>query len=512
MQSNENKQIAINIIAQISVFVISLGINFLLTPFIVHNLGVEAYGFVGLSNNIIDYMQVITIALNSMAGRFITMEYHKGNIEKANKYFSSVFYANCILSAIVFVICMALMWYLEFIISIPENMILEVKLLFLLLSVNAVINLLFNVFIVPPFIKNKLEVSSMRNFISTFLRMILLVMMFSFLAPHIWYLGISAVVCSIYLVIANIFIKKRLTPELHVLSSDYDWNYVKEILNSGTWNVVNKISVLLEKGFDLLLANWFISAFVMGLLSITAQITVLIPKVITLVASSFAPSITEQYAKGDTVAINRSVFKSIRLMSLLVIIPLSFFYVYGNVFFALWLPNQDSSLLQIILVLSTIDMIFGMPLEIFWSVFTVTNKIKVPAFTMLIVGGLTFFTLLVLLNIFDNPTIQLMCLATTRMIWNTIKNLTFLPIYGAKCLNLQWNFFYKSMTRPIIGIIFTLIFCQSFRIFYIPNNWISLILAGGIVTFIGFFIGAQFILTKNDKQFILSKLHLRKHA
>lgn len=496
--------------AQVAVFAISLCITFFLTPFIVKNLGVEAYGFVGLSNNIIDYMQVITIALNSMAGRFITIEYHQGNLQKANRYFSSVFFANCILSAIVFTICLVLMWYLEFVISIPINLIFDVKLLFFFLSVNAVLNLVFNVFIVPPFIKNKLEISAMRNFISTFLRMVLLVLFFSFLVPKIWYLGISAIVCSVYLVVANIIIKNKLTPELHISRKDYEWKYVKEILVSGTWNVVNKVSVLLEKGFDLLLANWFINTFMMGLLSITAQISVLIPKVIGLIASSFAPSITEQFAKGDTEAINRNVFKAIRIMSLLVIIPLSIFYVYGDAFFALWLPDQDSSLLQLILVLSTIDMIFAMPLEIFWSIFTATNKIKVPALIMLVVGGLSFLSLLILLSIFENQTAQLLCLASTRMVWNTIKNLTFLPIYGAKCLNLQWNFFYKSMFRPILGIIFTLIICQLFRLLYLPNTWLKLASVDIIVVMIAICIGSQFILTKNDKQYILSKLHLKK--
>ena len=506
MSRSENKQLAINMFAQVAVFGISLCITFFLTPFIVNNLGVEAYGFVGLSNNIIDYMQVITIALNSMAGRFITIEYHKGNLQKANQYFSSVFFANCILSVIVLVICIALMLYLEFVISIPTNLVFDVKLLFFFLIINAVLNLVFNVFIVPPFIKNKLEISAMRNFIFTFLRMVLLVILFSFMVPKIWYLGLSALVCSIYLTIANIIIKNRLTPELHVLSKDYEWKNVKEILVSGTWNVVNKVSVLLEKGFDLLLANWFISTFIMGLLSITAQITVLIPKVIGLIANSFAPSITEQFAKGDTDAINHNVFKSIRIMSLLVIMPLSFLYVYGDVFFALWLPDQDSSILQLILILSTIDMLFGMPLEIFWSIFTATNKIKVPALVMLAVGGLTFFTLLILLTIFDDQIVQLICLASTRMIWNTIKNITFLPIYGAKCLNLQWNFFYKSIAKPIFGIVITLLACQLARLIYHPISWMMLILAGLSIVFIAMITGGLFILTKSDKDFILSKI------
>lgn len=107
--AGQNKQLAINMLAQVVVFLVQMGINFLLTPFIVKSLGVEAYGFVGLSNNIIGYLQLATVALNSMAGRFITIEYHKGNLEQANKYFSSVFYSNVVISAALAIISIILL-------------------------------------------------------------------------------------------------------------------------------------------------------------------------------------------------------------------------------------------------------------------------------------------------------------------------------------------------------------------------------------------------------------------
>lgn len=63
-----------------------------------------------------------------------------------------------------------------------------------------------------------------------------------------------------------------------------------------------------------------------------------------------------------------------------------------------------------------------------------------PAIAMFVTGGLTFLSLLVLLYIYKDPTAQLICLASARTFWNIIKNLTFLPFYGARCLNLKWNF------------------------------------------------------------------------
>ena len=68
---NPNKQLSLNFALSIINFVIGTAITFFLTPYIVSTLGRAAYGFIGLSSNIIGYTSLITIALNAMAGRFI---------------------------------------------------------------------------------------------------------------------------------------------------------------------------------------------------------------------------------------------------------------------------------------------------------------------------------------------------------------------------------------------------------------------------------------------------------
>lgn len=56
--------------------------------------------FVGLVNNFVSYISVITVALNSLAGRFITLSYHRHDEKKVREYFSSVFFADTILLCI----------------------------------------------------------------------------------------------------------------------------------------------------------------------------------------------------------------------------------------------------------------------------------------------------------------------------------------------------------------------------------------------------------------------------
>ena len=67
--------------AQIVAFVVNFAINFFLTPFILDNVGREAYGFVSLGNNFVNYASLASAALNSMAGRFISIRIQKKDFE-----------------------------------------------------------------------------------------------------------------------------------------------------------------------------------------------------------------------------------------------------------------------------------------------------------------------------------------------------------------------------------------------------------------------------------------------
>ena len=86
--SMSNKQIGINMVAQIISFSSNLLISFVLTPFLINNLGKETYSFYPIVNTFIMYMSIVTGALNTMASRFVTISILKGETGEAEKYFA----------------------------------------------------------------------------------------------------------------------------------------------------------------------------------------------------------------------------------------------------------------------------------------------------------------------------------------------------------------------------------------------------------------------------------------
>ena len=61
----------INIFAALITLGVQMFISFWLSPFVVGKLGEEAYGFINLANNFVSYASLVSVAINSMACRYI---------------------------------------------------------------------------------------------------------------------------------------------------------------------------------------------------------------------------------------------------------------------------------------------------------------------------------------------------------------------------------------------------------------------------------------------------------
>ena len=500
------KQLTINLIASFVAFIVGMGMQFLLTPYIVRNLGAAAYGFVGLSTNIIDYTTLLTIALNSMASRFITIKYAQGKIQEANKYYSSVFYSNLILAAIIVVVMGACVFYLEQIFEIPNKLIFDVKLLFSLLVLSSIIGLLTNIFAVATFIKNRLELSSIRQIIGKIIQATTILILFGCFVPHLWYIAIAGILYTLFIGYSNYHYTLVLTPELKIIKSNYDWNKVKELLSSGFWNVFNKLGTIFSQGFDLVITNWFIGSTAMGIFSISKQVPYAIIAFCGALSNVFAPTLTHLYAKNDKETFSNEINKGIRIIGFFVTIPLSFLYIFGGDFYSLWVPSEDPAQLYILSILISLELSLSLPLEVIWNIFTVTNKLKVSSIFLFCNHVLTFLIVLVCMFLVEDTMTKLLVLASTRAILGVIRSLTFLPLYGAHCAGLPQNVFYSVILKSILAAILTCSILYLVRLYIVIGSWTMLLMAAVITAIISISVNYIIILTKNDKSFLVSKL------
>lgn len=506
MTKNPNVQLFLNLSTNALSFVLGLVVSFFLTPFIIGKLGTAAYGYIGLSNNIIGYSSLLTIALNSMSSRFITLSYHKGNYSKANEYVASTFFANMAVAIVIGAALSIVTIFIDDFINIPTDLVSDVRLLFIFLSINTLIGLITGVFGVSTFVKNKIEKSNICNMIGTILRCSLILLLFALFKPRLWYFGITAIIMTLYVFFVNHRFFKTLTPELVVKFKYFNFKHVFELVKSGAWNLISSLSNLLNEGFDLLLANIFISPTAMGLLSVSKTIPTYIQSFIISLSSSFHPGYMKLYAEQDYASLKQELLKSIRILGFLSSIAISLILAYGDFFYKIWLPTENSAILYLLSCIGAILLIFALPYQSIWFVFVIDNKLKRTSINALLNSSLTFIIVLCSMFIFDDNMIRLFILAGTRTVMSSIRCLSFLPLYASKVMNFPRITFYLPMIKNVIMVVVLTAISLILRLFITAESWWSLIILCIITGIIGLSIGLLIVLNKSDRMYIVEKL------
>ncbi|OFV71348.1 putative membrane protein EpsK [Acetobacterium wieringae] len=488
--------------------VISIAINFFLSPYIVSQLGTEANGFTQLANNFVMYATLITVALNSMAGRFIAIEYHRGKPKEAKAYYSSVIVGNILILALLILPSVVIITNLDKIINISVEHIYDVKMLFAFVFLNFYVSQVTGILAINMYVANKLFITNLINLVRTIFNGLLLICIFSFFKPFMYYVSLIAFLLTLATVPFLLFYKKKNLSDLVFDPHLFRVKYLIDLVTSGMWNTVNQGGNILMTGLDLLLANIFINPVQMGLLAIAKIIPNTILQIASTINTSFSPNLTMSYAKNDTTLFVKQVRASMKISSILITLPTIIFLVYGHKFYSLWMPTLNSKTLTMLSFLTIMAFIPLAGTQVLYNIFTTTNKLKLNSITFLISGVLNLISVVWLLK-FTN--LGVFAVAGVSSTITLLRNLLFVIPYTAKIVGLKWYEFYKDVgislfSSAIIGSISFLI-----KVLLPKDSWLSLFVAISASILTCFIVSIYIVLNRIEREKILSML-LRKEV
>ncbi len=497
------RRLAINMSAQLLVFVINLGISFVLTAVIDSSID-DAYGFTKTANDIVTWAQIVVSALNTMASRFITIRLHKKDDQGANEYFSSVFYANLMMAGIFLIPAVCTVLFLNRIFQVPGTILGDVQLLWSFVFLNFFVSIITSVFGVTTYSLNRLELTSLATIASELVRVSILFITYRFFPAHLWYVGLGSVAATVIVAFANSRFTRRLLPQIQISRKYFRWRKVKELISLGAWNSVTRLGQVLLDGLDTVIANIFINAAAMNSLSIAKQIPTMLSSLMGTVVGVFTPSITIAYAKEDKQELLAMIRSSNRIMIFMMSIPIAFVVAYGRAFFSLWMSwREDQELLYRLAVLSMAVLFVSASIQVLYHVFIITKKVRVNSLVMVGSGAVTTAIVFLLLKLTDWG---LYVIAGVSTVIGLLRNLTFTPIYAAKCLELKWNYFYRDIGMGLMSILCIWGLGVASQWLFPIHGWVDLILVGcgtGVVALgVNFFL----VLRKGERERIFQRL------
>lgn len=496
---NDSIQTGINIISSIVVMLTSAAVSFFLSPYIIQNVGEEANGFVQLANNFVTYATLITVALNSMASRFITIYYHKNQKQRSYVYYSSVLWGNIIIIAVLIPVSIWVVQNLNEIIKIEKADVGQVKLLFAFIFLNFFITSIMNVINIFLYVTNEIYIVNLVTMISTLIRAGVLVLLFVCGGTKVYYVTMSSVIASILSVCFYYLLKKKRNEPFVLKVSRFSIRAIKELITAGIWNTINQCGNLLMTGMDLLLTNLFVGPAEMGILAVARVVPTYIMQLAQSVNTSILPKLTISFATSSKEALVKEVSNLIKVIMIIIVVPVTIFGVLGEDFYSLWVPTMDGHLLGI---LSFLGIVIYIPLggvQALYNIFTVANKLKINAISFLITGIIKF---IITLWGVKYTKYGIFVIVGSNALLTFLRNIVLILPYTSKILGVKWYFFYKDVGRSILCALITGVITGGIK-FVIPiNSWITLIIVAVLAGIISFVIVMLMLLNQEQKNIL----------
>lgn len=505
---NKNKQIVVNMVASLLSCLVSMGVSFVLAPKIINSLGIEANGFLEMANQFVNFAAIAATALNSMAGRFITVKIHQKDTEGANQYFNSVLYANLAIVGFLFIPLAIIIFNLDKLINISPELTSDVKLLFAAIFLNFMVTIISTTFSTATFATNRLDLTAMRTIESQVLKGGILILVFYFLPIKVCYMGIATLASTLYLLVAYMHYTKKLLPDIEINKKHFRKAKVLEILSAGIWNTVMRAGQTLTNSLDTLIANIAIGQTEMGYVGTSKSMVTAINTLYETISAVFTPSLTISFAKNNRKELQEDLTSAMKLTGFFANIPLAFMVAFGVSFYTLWLNKTESvydpTIIYVLTLLTMFGTIVGGIISPLFNVYTVVNKLKWNSIVTLVMGVLSCGTVLILIETTNTAaTYGMYYIVGTSTILGIIKNMTFTPMYAAHCLGLKKITFYPTIFRYIfvsIGMIFVFV---CFDYFITTDSWLILFLDVLLCGVTGAIINFIFLFGKKERDILL---------
>lgn len=441
-----------------------------MTPYLIGYLGIAAYGMIPLTQNLVSYTSILTDALSTATSRYLAIELGQHQAKVANKIFNTALFTVFGLFLLLTPVTLTMALSFPTLFNIPTGWERDAGLLFIIMATAFFVTVTGGIFSVSAFVYSEFVKLNVVNLIGLLSRICSLVMLFSLFSPHLWYSGVGALLAASISLLGYILLWRKLTPELKIAKSDFDWSRFKEQLGMSGWVVVNTVGAMLLSRVDLIVVNVFYGAAMSGGYASLIQFTLLMEYLVSAAGNVVRPIILIKYAKQDIQGLHVLCIQAVKMLGFALALPVGLLCGFSKPFLLLWLgPSFQNLSTLMIAILIYQALIYSIRPMLFIQ--TAYNKVRWPGIATFLCG----IASLALGIIFAkwNPWGIVGVALAIGISW-TAKNAIYMPIYTARIMDLNWWSLIPSLIPSIIGTLFVGSLSYCIALVSTPTNWLAL--------------------------------------
>ena len=471
------RRMAVNMVCNLGSHLISAIIAFFLTPFLISELGVEAYGFYPVAIELMAVFAMLSGMLNSTATRYVAIEMAGGREENARRYFSTVFFSNVAASGILMLPMAAAILLCDRYLNVPEGLVGELRIFFLLILSSVLVDGIFAVFGAVYSVTERLDLRAGQQLVAVLTKAGLLWFLLGSFRASVVSVGVAVLAASFAAGLVSLIVSRHLAPRLTVSASDVSPAHLRQVVSSGFWYSFSRFGVFLITGAFLFAVNLLYGAKMGGTYSVALTVSKVLSGVLMVLAGLFMPVMEKRFAAGDTAALGETVRKGQKTVGFFALVGVAMCIGFCREFFSLWLGAENTPtlrLLTVLLVLPALSVASALPIL---DLALVMNRMR--RLSLFFVGGtLLGLAAAIASGAFLRAPVLVMAAvsAGVQIVWYS----GVLPLVAGRLLETEPLTFYLPVLRTYLGCAVAVGFVVFVKTVFAVDSWIRLFVMLGV--------------------------------
>lgn len=307
-----------------------------LTPYIIHHIGIERYGIWAIVGVLTGYFGLLDFGIGTSFVKYISEYYTKEDYKKINQVVNTGFIFYSIFTIIIIVLAFLIINPLLTLFKIPANLYNEAVFVFLLGIILFGVSNALSPFVAIQGGLQRMDISN-KVAIAISIPMVIGTIFFLEAGYGLPGLMVNNAIILVISSIANIVIAFRILPELRFNPFLFNKEMFKKLFGFGYKMQVSVIAGLLHFQMDKLLLAYFLNIGFVAYYTVAAQLASVVRGIPLLLISAIFPAASELEAKADKDSLHTLYFRSMKYV-VLIGLPISLLVIlFAKPFINLWL-------------------------------------------------------------------------------------------------------------------------------------------------------------------------------
>lgn len=505
---NQKKQTEINLLFNLAGLIVNIAIGLFYTPYLVHSLGIAAYGIVPLALIINQYVGVLTTSLTGALTRFYTLALQRNKTTEASKYLSTSFLAITVIIGIISPAFILLILRIDSFFNIPSNYVEQSRNLFIFTILGFIISLYTSLLNITLYALNRLDLINIIKIIRSVLAVTLTVIYFEKMSKDVSYIGYAIFLAELVVLILSILYFLRIKSlKVNLSIRHFEKAALISVVSMSAWVMIHQIGDTGLYRIDNILVNKFWSTRESGILGAVTQFGTYVMLMVGVVTTLFGPLILIAYSNNDHNRVKKLALSNALLVGLLTALMVGLIAGFSKTILSLWLGEEFNDYYNWF-AMKLIPLPFYAAAGVFAFVYRAWNKVILPAIATLLIGGINLITSYILCSISNGNENYILMVLIAASIFIVIQSFglnsfAFLKVYP----EISKYIIAKIFIKILVSLLLTIFMAYTYN-YFIEVNSVAQLLLGSLIIGLTLLILGYFVMLNAEQKQILSNYML----